>query len=117
MILGDYTFEWLPDNMTIPEAKKTVAIVPIYSGSAIFQWEPIIQGEKISLTWKFCSIEQYNALRLEYFKTSPILWVTGQLTDYSVIVVNLVGTYYDVHLDDLPYRKDVTLTLDIRGVI
>lgn len=120
MILGDYTFEWLPDSMTIPEVKKTVAVVPTYSGSAIFQWDPLIQGEQVTLKWNFCSIEQYDALRAEYFKTASVLWVTDQMSgetplNYNVMVINLVGTYFDVHLDDLPYRKDVTLTLDIRS--
>lgn len=119
MILGDYTFEWVPDEMSIPETKKTVSVVPTYGGSAIFQWAPIIQGSQVTMKWNFTSIAQYNALRLEYLKSEMITWTTEGSPPivYNVIVVNLTGKYFKVHLDDLEYREDVELILDIRGTV
>lgn len=122
MILDSYTFEWLPDEMTIPEAMKTIAVVPTYSGSAIFQWDATLEGARVSMKWDFMSLVQYDALRAIYLSSNEVSWVTGVEVDetpviYNVVPIGLTGSYFQVHLDDLAYRENVEMVLDIRSQI
>lgn len=117
-ILDTYTFDWNPDELTIPESKKIVAEAKTHDGSEIFQWDAIIKGEKIVMIWKLMSIAQYNELRTLYLSPDTVVWNPQyNAVTYNVIVTGLQGKYSHVHLDDLPYRTDVELTLSIRSIV
>ena len=113
--LGGYVFEWNPDEVTIPESKKTVAIQETYGGSAIFQWSPLLEGAMVELKWNWMPREQYSALRLLYLSTAQVEWnpQNGGET-FFVYVVSLTGEYFPVALADIGYRANVKMILQIR---
>lgn len=114
-ILGSYTMEFDPDEMDIPEAKKTVAGVDTYTGSAVFQWPAIIQGQLVTLRWNWVSIAQYNAMNAMYLSMDTVTWNPQYAGTYQVIIESFKGTYFEVHLDDLAYREEVEMVLNIRS--
>lgn len=115
MILGTYFFEWNPDRATIPESTKTVATVGTYSGNALFQWEPILEGAKVDLWWRWMSTAQYDALKAYYLSLDPVVWHQTATKAYTVYVTGLDGKYIEVLMEEISYRLDVTLELNIRA--
>lgn len=113
--LGGYTFEFNPERLTIPESKKGVSKVKTYTGSAIFQWPAVIQGQSVSMFWTVLTIEQYNELRTLYLSADTITWDPKYLGVYQVVVEDLKGKYIDGVLDINPHRTDVELILNIRS--
>jgi hypothetical protein len=112
--LGGVTFGWNPDRMDIPESKKTVASVLTYSSTAVFQWPEQIEGVEITLEWDWMSALQYRRLRARYL--DPSIQVYNPDMDgetFGVIVLNLVGTYFETTLNEFAYREGVKLTLGI----
>ena len=115
--LGGYTFTWDPDIMTIPESKKTVGRVKTYSGSAIFQWDAILEGTEVTLKWNLMPSHQYENLRLKYLSTDIIEWVPGVGSgSFYVAVINLEGEFIEVLNADISYRENVVLQLEIRSI-
>ena len=115
--LGGYTFTWDPDIMTIPESKKTVGRVKTYSGSAIFQWDAILEGTEVTLKWTLMPSPQYENLRLKYLSTDIIEWVPGVGSgSFYVAVINLEGEFIEVLNADISYRENVVLQLEIRSI-
>jgi hypothetical protein len=115
--LGGYTFTWDPDIMTIPESKKTVGRVKTYSGSAIFQWDAILEGTEVTLKWNLMPSPQYENLRLKYLSTDIIEWVPGVGSgSFYVAVINLEGEFIEVLNADISYRENVVLQLEIRSI-
>lgn len=113
--LGSVTFTFNPDRQSIPQIRKTVASVPTYEGSAIFQWSGTWEGSQILLEWDFLPSAQYDSLYALYLGTDELVYDTDTGGDkYTVIPVDMTGTYFETALEDLSYRKDVKLTLEIR---
>lgn len=113
--LGSYTFMHDPEEMTIPESKKTVSTVDTYSGSAVFQWPALIEGQEVELAWNLMTAEQYEELRALYISTEVIVWNPQYLGTYEVIVTRLEGKYLSCVFNDKPYRFKVKLVLNIRS--
>lgn len=109
--LGGYAFEDDPERMPIPEAKKTVAAVDTYSGTAVFQWPAIIAGQQVTLEWTLVEVAQYEALRAIYLSHDPVEWLPGDGKSYQVVVADLTGKYADALFHHKPYRFDVELVL------
>lgn len=115
--LGTYSFEDDPEKMTIPESKKTVAVVQTYSSAAVFQWPALISGQEVSLYWTLMSDTMYGYLRALYISQDIVTWIPKPATltyagaSYSVAVIGLEGTYNDGTFHHQPYRFNVTLTL------
>lgn len=115
--LGGYTFYWDPDVMSIPEKQKTVAVTQTYGGSALFEWEAILQGTKVVLEWNFMPKGMYKKLRQQYLNTATIYeWnpQTGGNT-YNVRMVGLEGQYFGTVQHEGLYRRNVKLTFDVRS--
>ncbi len=115
--IGSTIFTWDPDMMTIPESKKTVSRVATYAGSAIFQWSDFIEGTEITLKWDLMPAAQYSALRSKYLTTDTYEWNPGLSggETYNVKIIDMSGSYVEVLHDDIAYRKDVVIVLDIRS--
>jgi hypothetical protein len=114
--LGGYTFEWNPDQATIPEIKKTVAQMETYESSAIFQWDAFLVGTKVRLTWSWMSEDQYDALRNYYLDYQNFYrWIHTEHEAFTVAVTNLTGTFVETALSEQPYRLEVDLDLNIRS--
>ncbi len=115
--LGGYTFYWNPDKMSIPEKKKVVAIERTYGGSAIFEWDAILEGTRVTLEWGYMPKGQYNALRERYLQTGvTFVWnpETGGNT-YNVKIASLTGEYHEVVNHGGAWRQRVKMLLDIRS--
>lgn len=115
MKLGDYIFTWSPDRMTIPEEKKLVAAAATIEGSALFQWEALLQGARVELHWEWMKEAQYEALREIYLSTDEINWNPGAGIIFTIVPADLEGEYFETALHEAPYRRNVRLVLDIRG--
>lgn len=103
--------------MDLIESKKSVVNVPTLSGSAIFQWAATIQGVLVSLAWDDISETFYENLRTKYLSTNTVVFDPKDGNTYNVIVEELTGSYIQYGLEDIPYRKDVELILNIRSMI
>lgn len=117
MILDSYTFPENPQEADLVEAKKTVATIKTYGGEAIFQWAANIQDLSIVLRWDNISETFWDNLRTKYLSTSSVVFDPQNGNTYNVIVENLVGRYVQYGLEDIPVRKDVELTLNIRSQV
>jgi hypothetical protein len=114
MRLGDYGFEWNPDKLTVPESKKTVAVQDTYNGSALFQWTAVLEGTQVDLQWEWMSVGMYNSLRALYLGTGEIRWIAGAAQAFMCVPTRLDSTYFETALDDIAYRKEVSLRLSLR---
>lgn len=114
-VLGAYTFEWNPQQMTIPDSTKVVAEVDTLNGSELFQWPATIIGQTINLYWRLMSVTMYNSLRALYVLPDKVIWNPQYLGTYEVVITELEGKYLEVILDDNGYRSDVNMKLNIRS--
>jgi hypothetical protein len=116
--LGGYTFYWDPDNMTIPEKQKQVAVADTYGGSAIFEWAALLEGTQVQLEWDMMPKGMYKQLRTMYLQTGvTFVWDpnTGGNT-YTVVIEKLEGAYMGTVLHEGQFRQNVKLTLNIRSL-
>jgi hypothetical protein len=116
--LGNYTFFWNPDEMTIPEKKKDIAVTKTYGGSAIFEWGAILQGTKVTLYWNYMPRGMYKKLRELYIPDGQVYEWNPEIggNTYNVKIIDLAGSYHEVVNADGKYRPKVELTLDIRSL-
>jgi len=116
--LGGYTFYWNPDRMSIPEKQKMVSRVETYGGSAVFEWEAILQGTLVELWWNYMPKGMYKKLREMFLNVGTNYEWNPDIggTRFSVKVVSLDGRYFETTLHDSSWRGDVKLKLDIRTV-
>ena len=124
MMLGAYTFEWLPDKMTIPRPGKTVAIAKNLGGAAYLSWPPTVNGERVKMEWEWMPISQYNALRAIYLAGTIVAWdlpsgdsmvPTGTAeVAYDVKILSLEAKFFDTVDYDMSYRKEVEMILLVR---
>ena len=116
--LGGYTFYWNPDVMTIPEKKKTVALTTTYGGSAVFEWEAILQGTKVVLEWNFMPSGMYKKLRQQYLNVDTVYEWNPEVggNTYNVRIVELKGEYFGTVHAEGDYRRNIKLTFDVRSM-
>ena len=124
MMLGAYTFAWLPDKMTIPRPGKSVDVVKNLGGVAYLTGPPMVAGERIVMEWDFVSAAQYAALRSIYQAGAIVTWdlLTNGLrvptgtaeVAYDVKVLSLDAKFFDVVDVDFPYVKDAKMILIVR---
>jgi len=112
--LGGYIFPLNPLKVTLPDSKKTAAIVNTYSGSALFQWPAFLEGTVVTLWWKWMTVTQYAQLRTMYLSQEPVVWDQTAAKAYIVYVTDLNGEYIEAALEDQAYRFEVSLELNIR---
>lgn len=117
MILDSYTFPENPQYMELVEAKKIVAPIPTYGGQAIFQWDANIQDLSVVLKWDNMTETFWDNLRTKYLSTSSVVFNPQNGSTYNVICEDLTGSYVQYGLEDIPARKDVELTLNIRSTV
>lgn len=115
MMLGTYTFDWWPDQFTIPQADRLHASVKTYSSVAFFSWGPEIVGKEIEMEWEWMSAAQYAELRALLEADVSVVWDTnrpsyGAMT-YNVEILSVDGRYFDVVDEELPYREKVRVRL------
>lgn len=116
--IGSVVFYRNPNTMNPPDSKKTVAVVDTYSGSAVFQWEDILQGTNVTLGWDWMSKSEYELLRDMYLTTDTYNWVSRYNSQiYTVLLTNINGRLIEDGLDNVAYRKEVTLELNIRSLV
>ena len=116
--LGGYTFYWNPDVMSIPEKQKDVAVTKTYGGSAVFEWDAILEGTQVQLEWSMMPNGMYKKLRTQYLQTGTLfVWdpETGGNT-YNVRIVKLEGSYFTTVHHEGGLRRNVKLTFDIRSL-
>lgn len=116
--LGGYQFYWDPDNMTIPEKRKQVAVADTYGGSAVFEWAAILQGTRVQLEWNMMPKGQYTQLRTLYLQTGvTFTWDpnTGGNT-YTVKIEKLEGAYFGTVHHEGKFRQNVKMALNIRSL-
>ena len=117
--LGNYTFGWNPDNMTMPYKDKVTAEITTHEGSQIFEWGATIVGKEITLEWSFLELPQWNGMRSKYLETGTVyIWdpdLSGGTT-YNVTIKSMIGKYFRVVMDDRALRRDVKVVLSIRSV-
>ena len=113
--LGEYVFPLNPLKVTLPDSKKTVAIVGTYTGSALFQWPAFLEGTVVTLWWKWMTVAQYEQLRTFYLSQELIVWDQTASKAYTVYVTDLNGEYIEAALEDQAYRFEITLELNIRA--
>ena len=116
-ILGSYTFYRNPHTLSIPETKKPVSVVETWGGSAIFQWDALISGQSIEMTWPGMEASMYEELRTLYLEDDSVVWNPQNGSTYNVIVTNLEGEYIEAGHAESPYRKNVMMTLNIRSAV
>lgn len=116
--LGDVIFSNNPKNHGLPEPKKTISNVPTYSGSAVFQWAALLAGTEVVLTWDWMLADEYDSIRAMCISMDTYVW-QSQFKGYSFNVIpgNINGVLLDHALDNVPYRKNVTLPLNIRSMV
>ena len=117
MILDSYTFPENPQEMDLVEERKVVATVITYGGQAIFQWDPNIQDLSVVLRWDNIDETFWDNLRTKYLSSDSVVFDPKNGNTYNVIVENLIGKYVQYGLWDIPVRKDVELTLNIRSTV
>lgn len=116
MRLGNYVFSWTPDRMTPVQRIKPFGQVSTYSGSAIFQWTPLLQGVPIVLEWDMMQEDQYQQLKVKYASTSLYEFNPDDRgLSYNVTVKTLNGKYIDTVRNQQPYRLDVQLVMVIES--
>jgi len=116
MRLGNYTFNWKPDKITPVQRIKPFGQVNTYSGSAIFQWTPLLQGVPIVLEWDMMEEDQYQQLKIKFLSTSVYEFnPDNRGQSYNVIVRTLNGKYIDTVNNEQPYRLDVQLVMVIES--
>ena len=116
--LNGVTFEWDPDDQTLPESYIPTSVIDTWNGSAIFQWPERLVGVEVISKWEWMSVEQYNMIRAIYLSTSVVPWYPGPDagTDiYNVLITTFTGELLKTHLYDQPYRANVLLVFNIRG--
>lgn len=117
MILDSYTFPENPQEMDLVEAKKVVAKITTYSGQALFQYDENIQDLSVVLRWDNISETFWDNLRTKYLATASVVFDPQDGSTYNVVVEDLTGKYVQYGLEDIPVRKDVALTLNIRSEV
>jgi hypothetical protein len=115
MRLGAYAFEWNPDEVDIPESKKTVATQETFEGSAIFMWGDFLEGTKVQLEWDWMPEGMYQSLRGKYLSLDKMRWVSEPTSAFDVYVETLEGEYFETGLHELPYRRKVRMRLNLRN--
>jgi hypothetical protein len=114
--LGSVTFDWNPNGMSIPGAKKFVSSVQTYTSSAIFQWNAQWVGTTVELTWEYMREKQYRKLYALYLGQDLVEYDPDNRGEtYFVIVTDMSGELFDTGLFDFPYRENVTLKMEIRA--
>lgn len=113
--LDGYVFPLNPLKVTIPEAKKTVAVVETYTGSAVFQWAAFLEGTVVELWWRWMTSAQYAQLRSVYLAFNQVVWDQTATVAYNVLITGLEGEYVEAGLEDQAYRFEVKLELNIRS--
>lgn len=119
MILGGYTFAWIPDEWTIPEEVRQVGEVKTYNSSVVFDFGVGIVGQMVDLSWKFMTAEQFDALDVIYIADVPVLWTPGRGDGMAYLVefLSLTGDLLEsIGYDEgCPYREKVKARFLILG--
>jgi len=114
--LGTVTFTFNPDRQTLPFIKKTLAAVNTYSNVAVFQWPAIWPGTVLTLEWDFLPAAQFVSLLALYQSHASVVYSTDTGGhEYTVIVSDLVGEYFEVVATGLTYRRNVKLSLIVQS--
>lgn len=117
MILDSYTFPENPQESDLVEAKKVLAKITTYGGQAVFHYDANIQDLSIVLRWDNISNTFWDNLRTKYLASDTVVFDPQNGSTYNVIVEDLIGKYVQYGLEDIPHRKDVELTLNIRSEV
>jgi hypothetical protein len=120
MVLDGYTFEQNPDRVLEPVTQKPVAILRTYSGSAVFQWVPLLQGFTVEMFWETMPGTMWDAMHAKYLSPDIVTWDSGlpNHSDYYVIVLAMVGELpAHPELFDTGWRLNVKVILNIRGTV
>lgn len=115
MKLGNYTFEWNPDDFTPPDADMFKSIQRTWKTAVYFSWGAEILGKPIELSWIWMSEAQWDELDAIYQAKDQMVWdpeVAG-VGPFNVEVRDLDGRLFEVAGYEQPYRRDVKMTLVI----
>jgi hypothetical protein len=117
MVLGSYTFEWNPEQYTIPEKQRSYSVVPTYVTAAFFSWGVSRIGKEIVLEWDMMKEAQWDSIQTILEADTEVLWYPegGAGASYTVEVVKLQGEYVEKSISDAPYRRRVQLTLILKS--
>lgn len=78
MKLGDYTFEWVPDECDLPLAERRTAVRKTYTSAVFFSWGVVLAGSRVTMRWEWMPAEQFLALRALYKADTGTVWYPQQ---------------------------------------
>jgi hypothetical protein len=118
--LSGYTFEWDPDETSMPYSSKTVAEVQTFGGTELFEWEASIVGKEVVLKWDHMEVGMFNALRRRYLVMgTTYVWdpdIGGNT--FNVVIKDFSGKYlrnFTENSSYVNYRENVVMVLSIRS--
>lgn len=116
MRLGDYTFEYDPDDMTPPKRVKAAASQRTYSSAVFFEWPAFLAGLTLELFWDSMPSAQFDNLNAKFqaggsYEFNPD--IGSGVISYNVEILSFTGVYEKVILDDFDYRRNVQMELMI----
>lgn len=91
MKLGSYTFEWDPDDLTIPKKGKYCSYVLTYSSVAFFTFGLSIIGKIIDIPWDECPADQFERIQAIFEEDTTQTWYPelDDIIHYGSPFVNL----------------------------
>ena len=116
--LGSVTFDYLPDDFTMPRPQKSVSVQDTYSGVVVFSWGVLSAGQRISLKWDLMSSALFDLIDAIYAADANVVWNPDQTSGvtYTVSVLGLDGKLFAGGAKD-SYRTDVVCSLVILAAI
>lgn len=116
MILGEYTFELNPTEITVLMPDKIAHVVKTFTSFGYFSWGCSILGKEIELKWDLMPSSQFTQLRGLYTAEANMLFNpqdSSGLT-FNTEMLSLTGEYRMMMEDAAEvWRRNVIMTLII----
>lgn len=116
MSIGGSTLTRNPSRMTAIEKDRYSAAENTFTDVAFFSWGASLIGKRISLSWGFMSITEFNTLQGLYEADATVVLNAqdGSGKSYNVEIVNFFGEYHiTLASSGAGYRKNVQMELII----
>lgn len=114
MTLGSYTFWRNPKQSPIPRQLRHTASVKTYGGTAFFSWG-LFYGQTVLLEWDWMTSDAFDSFQSLLEDDEEKIWNPQIGTNYDVEILKLDGIYMEDALTDANWRKNVKLSLLIKG--
>ena len=112
MTLGNQAFStFMPDDFTVPQAKRVTAVQETYGGVAFFSWGMQDAGQRIVLVWDMMDTALFDTLNTMLAADATVVWnpqIASGIT-YNCEILTLSGKL--VAGAGIAYRRDVNVEL------